>query len=223
MNIIDLKNITKTYNEGKSNQVKALINVNLQIEQGDTLTIMGVSGSGKSTLLHIVGCLDNATSGEYTFNGTDISNFNSTELATFRNESIGFILQDDMFMMNESVFENVKLPLIFSKKYPIKAMNQRVLDVLAEIGIANLFKRKVKQLSGGQRQRVAIARAIVNAPEVILADEPTGSLDSKTATEIMDVLLSLNKSGKTIIMVTHDVNMAKKLGKIVNIVDGTIC
>lgn len=221
-NYIEMHGIGKTYNKGKDNQVDALRGVELTIKSGETLAIMGVSGSGKSTLLNILGCLDTPSTGEYFVGGTDIAKFNANQIAEFRNATVGFILQDGLFMLNENVLENVKLPLVFSKKYKIKEIKGRVVKVLEQVGIGDLLKRKVRELSGGQRQRVAIARALVNDPQIILADEPTASLDSKTAAEIVDLLLSLNKDGKTIVMVTHDINVAKKLHKIVNIVDGMI-
>lgn len=220
--LIEMHDIGKIYNKGKNNEVDALRGVELVVEKGETLAIMGVSGSGKSTLLNILGCLDTPTSGEYKVGGNDVAKYGSNKIAEFRNSTIGFILQDSMFMMNESAFENAKLPLVFSKKYPIKAIKKRVIDVFEEIGISELLKRKMRELSGGQKQRVAIARALVNEPEIILADEPTGALDSKTAGEIVDLLISLNKKGKTIIMVTHDINVAKKMHRIVSIVDGVI-
>lgn len=222
MSLINMTNIKKIYNKNKNNEVSALGGVNLCIEKGESVAVMGVSGSGKSTLLNIIGCLDVSTSGTYIVGDDDVSNFNSNQVAKFRNETMGFILQDGLFMLNETVFENTKLPLVFSKKFKISQIKARVHETLKEIGIDDLAKRKVRELSGGQRQRVAIARALVNDPEIILADEPTASLDSKTATEIINVLLELNKNNKTIIVVTHDINVAKKMSRIIKIVDGVI-
>ncbi|MEG1608673.1 MAG: ABC transporter ATP-binding protein [Clostridia bacterium] len=217
-----MRGISKIYNKGKNNEVEALKSIDLTIEKGETLAIMGVSGSGKSTLLNMLGCLDSPTTGGYFVDGKDIAKYSANEIAEFRNAMTGFILQDGLFMLNETVFENVKLPLVFSKKYKIKEIKGRVAEVLEQVGIKDLLKRKMRELSGGQHQRVAIARALVNNPQIVLADEPTASLDSKTASEIIDLLLSLNKDGKTIIMVTHDINIAKKMHKLVNIVDGKL-
>lgn len=220
--MIELKNIHKTYNRGMLNEVKALRGVNLKVEQGESLAVMGVSGSGKSTLLHIIGCLDTPTKGEYLLDGKEVSRLGNVELSRIRNRSIGFVLQDYGLVMNDNVFNNVVVPLIFNKEIRAKDRNSLVLNALEAMNIGSYMKTKVGQLSGGQRQRVAIARAIVNDPDIILADEPTAALDSATANEIMNVLQELNDRGKTIVLVTHDVNMANKMRRIVHIADGVI-
>ena len=220
--MIELKNIHKTYNRGMLNEVKALRGVNLKVEQGESLAVMGVSGSGKSTLLHIIGCLDTPTKGEYLLDGKEVSRLGNVELSRIRNRSIGFVLQDYGLVMNDNVFNNVVVPLIFNKEIRSKDRNSLVLNALEAMNIGSYMKTKVGQLSGGQRQRVAIARAIVNDPDIILADEPTAALDSATANEIMNVLQELNDRGKTIVLVTHDVNMANKMRRIVHIADGII-
>ena len=204
------------------NEVKALRGVNLKVEQGESLAVMGVSGSGKSTLLHIIGCLDTPTKGEYLLDGKEVSRLGNVELSRIRNRSIGFVLQDYGLVMNDNVFNNVVVPLIFNKEIRSKDRNSLVLNALEAMNIGSYMKTKVGQLSGGQRQRVAIARAIVNDPDIILADEPTAALDSATANEIMNVLQELNDRGKTIVLVTHDVNMANKMRRIVHIADGII-
>lgn len=220
--MIELKNIHKTYNRGMLNEVKALRGINLKVEQGESLAVMGVSGSGKSTLLHIIGCLDTPTKGEYLLDGKEVSRLGNVELSRIRNRSIGFVLQDYGLVMNDNVFNNVVVPLIFNKEIRAKDRNSLVLNALEAMNIGSYMKTKVGQLSGGQRQRVAIARAIVNDPDIILADEPTAALDSATANEIMNVLQELNDRGKTIVLVTHDVNMANKMRRIVHIADGVI-
>lgn len=222
MEIINLKNIHKKYNEGKQNEVHALQGVNLTINKGDSIAIMGVSGSGKSTLLNIIGCLDNFTDGEYFLNGENITSKNVTQLAEIRNSVFGFILQSYGLIESDKVFNNIQVPLLFSKKYKSKEQKDRINTILYRLKITELKNKKVRDLSGGQKQRVAIARAIVNAPDVVLADEPTSALDSKTASEIIELLKDLQKQGKTIIVVTHDINVANKMDKIVTIVDGII-
>lgn len=222
MGIINIENIHKIYNENKPNAVHALRGINMEIEEGETVAIMGISGSGKSTLLHIIGCMDKATDGKYYLNGEDISGLNGKELAKIRNNEIGFVLQDYGLIENESVFQNVKLPLMFSEKYQYSKINARVKEVLGLFGIDELYKKKVRDLSGGQKQRVAIARAVVNEPKIILADEPTSALDSATSEEILGVFDELHNMGKTVIMVTHDKRVADRMQRIVYIKDGII-
>lgn len=222
MGIIKIENLHKIYNENKPNAVHALRGINMEIEEGETVAIMGISGSGKSTLLHIIGCMDKATDGKYYLNGEDISGLNGKELAKIRNNEIGFVLQDYGLIENESVFQNVKLPLMFSEKYQYSKINARVKEVLGLFGIDELYKKKVRDLSGGQKQRVAIARAVVNEPKIILADEPTSALDSATSEEILGVFDELHNMGKTVIMVTHDKKVAERMQRIVYIKDGII-
>ena len=197
MEIIKLNNIHKKYNEGKQNEVHALRGVDLVVNKGDSIAIMGVSGSGKSTLLNIIGCLDKMTEGDYLLDGANINLKTATELAEIRNAMFGFVLQSYGLIDSDKVVSN-------------------------KLKIFDLKNTKVRNLSGGQKQRVAIARALVNDPEIILADEPTSALDSVTANEIIEVLKDLQTKGKTIIVVTHDINVAKKLDRIVTIEDGVI-
>ena len=221
MSILKLKNIGKIYNKGKQNACEALKNVDLSIERGDLIAIIGESGSGKSTLMHILGCLDEPTSGELLFDGKRV-NFKSTrKLADYRNKKIGFVLQDFGLILNETALENVCVPLLFSKT-PLSKMKIRARSSLTLMGIGKLSGKRANQLSGGQKQRVAIARALVNDPEIILADEPTGALDSKTSAEIVNVLLELNAKGKTVIIVTHDPKIARLCRRIVTISDGCL-
>ena len=221
MSILKLKNIGKIYNKGKQNACVALKGVDLSIERGDLIAIIGESGSGKSTLMHILGCLDEPTSGELLFDGKRV-NFKSTrKLADYRNKKIGFVLQDFGLILNETALENVCVPLLFSKT-PLSKMKIRARSSLTLMGIGKLSGKRANQLSGGQKQRVAIARALVNDPEIILADEPTGALDSKTSAEIVDVLLELNAKGKTVIIVTHDPKIVRLCRRIVTISDGCL-
>ena len=222
MNIIELKQIDKKYNEGKDNEVHALCSVDLVVVKGESLAVMGVSGSGKSTLLNILGCLDKATSGCYILNEQNIEQKNAAELAKIRNKTIGFVLQSFGLIEDDTVYTNVKMPLLFSDNFKGKEIKKRVYEVIKQVGLEGLENKKVKDMSGGQCQRVAIARAIVNDPDIILADEPTSALDSKTAGEIMDLFEKLKTLGKTLIIVTHDQKVADKLDRIVHIVDGKI-
>lgn len=216
MNVIEVKELKKYYNNGKNSEVRALNGINLEIERGDFCSITGISGSGKSTLLYILGCIDKQTSGVYKLNGIDISQKTEKAKANIRNKQIGFVLQDFGLIEEETVYQNIYVPLLFSN-------TKRDIDViLKQLDIFELKNRKVKKLSGGQRQRVAIARAIVNNPDIILADEPTGSLDTKTTAVIMDIFLKLNKQGKTIIIVTHNMEIAKLTNKRFHISDGII-
>lgn len=220
MNIIELEGIEKKYNEGRDNEVHALRGIDLTVQKGDSLAIMGVSGSGKSTLLNILGCLDNPTSGCYKLCDENIEDKNAGELAKLRNKTIGFVLQSFGLIEGDTVYTNVKLPLLFSDKYSSKTAKKCIYDIIKQVGLEGLEKKKVKEMSGGQCQRVAIARALVNDPEIILADEPTSALDSKTADDIMELLKSLNEAGKTLIVVTHDQKVADKMSRVVHIVDG---
>ncbi len=220
--MIELKNIHKVYNEGKPNSVHALRGLDLAVGKGESIAVMGVSGSGKSTLLHIIGCLDTPTEGSYLLDGKEVSRLSEKELARLRNACFGFVLQDYGLIMNDTVVSNVTIPLLFNKEVKRKDRERLALRAIETVGLTEYTKTKVGKLSGGQRQRVAIARAIANDPGVILADEPTAALDSTTANEIMEALLNLNRAGKTIILVTHDINMANKMGRIVHIADGVI-
>ncbi len=220
--LIRMNNVSKIYNKGKSNEVVALDSVDFTLERGESLAVMGVSGSGKSTLLNVIGCMDNMTSGEYYFDGKEVHNMNDNEIARLRGDKIGFVLQSYGLLPSESVMSNVEMPLYFMKGSNMKDAKRRVYTTLESLGIEELAKRKVKTLSGGQRQRVAIARAIIKDPDIILADEPTGALDSETAKNTMELFSEIAKSGKSVIMVTHDVNMAKYMNRTIYIKDGKI-
>ncbi len=220
--LIRMNGVSKIYNKGKSNEVVALDSVDFTLERGESLAVMGVSGSGKSTLLNVIGCMDNMTSGEYYFDGKEVHNMNDNEIARLRGDKIGFVLQSYGLLPSESVMTNVEMPLYFMKGSNMKDAKRRVYATLESLGIEELAKRKVKTLSGGQRQRVAIARAIIKDPDIILADEPTGALDSETAKNTMELFSEIAKSGKSVIMVTHDVNMAKYMNRTVYIKDGKI-
>ncbi len=221
MSYLKLENISKTYNKGKNYEVEALKDVNISIEKGDLCAIVGPSGSGKSTLLYLLGCLDKAEIGKYIINSKEISSFNSKERAEFRNKEVGFVLQDFGLIEDESVYENIRVPLLFTK-YKWKQINRMIKEILDILEITNLKDKKVSNLSGGQRQRVAIARAIVNNPKMILADEPTGSLDSANSQMIVNLLIQLNKEGKTVIIVTHNMEIAQKCKRIFYIKDGRV-
>ena len=221
MSILTLKNIGKIYNPGKANSCEALRGVDLDIERGDLIAIIGESGSGKSTLLHILGCLDQPTSGEMSFGGERVNFKSAKKLAAYRSGKIGFVLQDFGLILNETAVENVCVPLLFSK-IPFVKMKSRAKKALDTLNIGKLANKRVNQLSGGQKQRVAIARALVNNPDIILADEPTGALDSKTSSEIVNTLLELNEKGKTVIIVTHDPKIAARCRRVVTITDGAL-
>ena len=223
MSFIEIKNLKKIYNANKSIEVEALKSINLIIEKGDFCSIVGVSGSGKSTLLYILGCIDKQTEGTYLLEGKNVSKMSENELAQIRNKKIGFVLQDFGLIEEETVIENVRVPILFCKdKNLIRNFRNKAEKLLKDLGIENLKDKKVNLLSGGQRQRVAIARALINDPELILADEPTGSLDTNTAQNIMNIFKELNKSGKTIIIVTHNMELAKETQICVKIKDGLI-
>ncbi len=220
MSLIELKDISKIYKTGKI-AFKALKNVDLTIEKGESLSIIGPSGSGKSTLMHIIGLLDKATTGNYILDGEDISNVNSNKLATLRNQKIGFVFQSFHLLQGTTAWENVALPLSYSRKNNKEKKDQaiRYLDL---VGLKKWANHKSNELSGGQMQRVAIARSLVNNPEIILADEPTGNLDSKTGEEILKILEDQKKRGITVILVTHDPKISKKTDKTIEILDGRI-
>ncbi len=217
--MIELKKVTKIYNEKKQNRYPALRDVSLEIQDGELCAVIGRSGSGKSTLLHIIGMLDVFSYGKYLFDSFDVAGFSDSKLSKLRAEKIGFVKQDFALIEDYSVIDNVMLPL-----YPIKSRNkrQKALKAIDKLGISELANKDASQLSGGEKQRVAIARAIVNEPSLILADEPTGSLDTKTSAEIMDVFKKLHSEGKTVIIVTHDPNIAKQCDRIIEISDGEI-
>lgn len=219
--MLKIENLTKTYNYKKSNAFTALKDVSLEVEDGEMLAIIGKSGAGKSTLLHIIGCIDKFEKGSYIIDGTDVHSLSDNKLAKIRNEKVGIVMQDFALIDEYSVIENVMIPLNFSKK-KLGKPKELAMKALERVGIANLAKKPVSKLSGGQKQRVDIARAIVNDPSFILADEPTGALDTKTSSEIMELFTELNKSGKTVIIITHDLTVADKCKRKVEISDGRI-
>ena len=219
--MLKIENLTKTYNYKKSNAFTALKDVSLEVEDGEMLAIIGKSGAGKSTLLHIIGCIDKFEKGSYIIDGTDVHSLSVNKLAKIRNEKVGIVMQDFALIDEYSVIENVMIPLNFSKK-KLGKPKELAMKALERVGLANLAKKPVSKLSGGQKQRVAIARAIVNDPSFILADEPTGALDTKTSSEIMELFTELNKSGKTVIIITHDLTVADKCKRKVEISDGRI-
>ena len=219
--MIKLNNIVKIYNPKKSNEFEALHGVSCEIKDGEMVAIIGKSGAGKSTLLHILACIDNYQEGEYIIDDTLVKNLSEKNYAKIRNEKIGMVMQDFALVEDFSVIDNVMIPLSFSKK-KVKNKKQKALEVLKKVGIDELAKKPCNKLSGGQKQRVAIARAIVNEPSMVLADEPTGALDTKTSSEIMALFKELNSQGKTIIIVTHDLKVAEQCDRIIEISDGKI-
>ncbi|MDT1939922.1 MULTISPECIES: ABC transporter ATP-binding protein [Carnobacterium] len=218
--MISLKNIYKSYWQGEE-EIAILKNINLEIEKGDYISIMGPSGSGKSTLMNIIGCLDKPTSGDYHIYDTDILNLNERQLSDLRNQSIGFVFQNFNLMPRLSVQKNVELPLIYSKitKYE---RSRRAVSALDKVGLSQRLSFRPPALSGGQKQRVAIARALVTNSDFILADEPTGALDTKTSTEIMALFDEFNQLGKTIIIITHEAEIADYTNRKIVIRDGEI-
>jgi putative ABC transport system ATP-binding protein len=219
-NVIELKEIRKTYVLG-SQIINALDGVSLSILKNDYVALMGPSGSGKSTLMNVLGCLDVPTSGEYWLNGSDVSKLNDDELAHIRNKEIGFVFQTFNLLPRLSALENVILPLIYAGKGS-KERQEKGKHVLEIVGLQDRMHHKPNELSGGQRQRVAIARALVNNPSIILADEPTGNLDTKTSIEIMDIFGSIHKQGNTVILVTHEEDIASYAHRVVRLRDGKI-
>ncbi len=218
--MIKLENIYKTYNLGKSNAFTALKGVNLTIDEGEMVAIIGKSGAGKSTLMHIIGCIDDFEKGTYKLADRDVSKISENKRATIRNSEIGIVLQDFALVEEYSAVENVMIPLYFSKNKGKK--KERAKEALRKMGIEELADKRVNKLSGGQKQRVAIARAIVNNPKLLLADEPTGALDVNTSAEIMKEFKRLNEEGMTIVIITHDMDVAKGCARVVEISDGEI-
>ncbi|MDP5090517.1 MAG: ABC transporter ATP-binding protein [Saprospiraceae bacterium] len=218
--LISIENLRKTYIMG-DNEVKALQSASLNIYKNEYVALMGPSGSGKSTLMNLLGCLDSPTSGVYSLNGNNVANMVDEELAIVRNKEIGFVFQTFNLLPRLSALENVALPLVYAG-VPIKARLNRAKDMLAAVGLKDRMDHKPNELSGGQRQRVAVARALVNNPSIILADEPTGNLDSKTSYEIMQLFEEIHKLGNTIILVTHEPDIAAHAHRIFNLKDGYI-
>lgn len=218
--LIEISHLCKTYVMG-DNTVHALQDVNLTICRGEYVSIMGPSGSGKSTLMNILGCLDTPTTGQYLFGGTDVSSLDDDSLSSMRNREIGFIFQNFNLLPKLTAQQNVELPLVYAG-VPPRERHERALEALEKVQLAGRTKHKPGELSGGQRQRVATARALVTCPGILLADEPTGALDSKTSVEIMQLFHELHSQGNTIIVITHDPNVANYAHRKVQILDGTI-
>ncbi|MEE8604800.1 MAG: ABC transporter ATP-binding protein [Candidatus Aminicenantaceae bacterium] len=220
-NLIHLENVERIYTVGET-QVKALKGISCSIQKGDLLAIMGPSGSGKSTLMNIIGCLDKPTSGEYFLEGQEVSKMNKNQLAHIRNKNIGFVFQNFNLLSRTTALENTELPLLYSD-IPSKKTKELALHALAQVGLEGRELHKTNQLSGGEMQRVAIARALVNSPSLLLADEPTGNLDTKTGNDIMAVLKKLNKDNNiTIVLVTHDPEVSEIARKTIFLRDGLI-
>lgn len=220
MSLIEVTNIVKDYDMGKI-KVRALNGVTLSIEEGEFVAIMGPSGSGKSTLMHILGCLDTPTDGSYKLNNKKVSDLRKSDLASIRNEAVGFVFQTFNLLPHLNILKNVELPLMYAGKSKKDRIKQ-ARDVLTSVGLEDRLKHKPSELSGGQRQRVAIARAIVNKPSIILADEPTGNLDTQAGGDILSIFNELHSQGHTIIIVTHDIAVANRANRVIKIIDGKI-
>ncbi|MCK9305524.1 MAG: ABC transporter ATP-binding protein [Bacteroidales bacterium] len=218
--IIRFKGIKKYYKVGNQ-EVKALDGVDITIRKNEYVAIMGPSGSGKSTMMNILGCLDSPTSGDYTLNGNDVSHMNDNDLAVVRNKEIGFVFQSFNLLPRYSALENVALPLIYAGEVK-KEREQYAKDALVSVDLEDRMHHKPNELSGGQRQRVAVARALVNKPSIILADEPTGNLDTKTSLDIMNLFEEIHKKGNTVILVTHEEDIARHAKRIIRLRDGKV-
>tara|TARA_E500000081_G_scaffold153721_1_gene188752 strand:- start:3216 stop:3902 length:687 start_codon:yes stop_codon:yes gene_type:complete len=218
--IIKTENLVKEYDVG-SQKVRALDGINLSVERGEFISIMGPSGSGKTTLMNIIGCLDTPTKGTYHLNSKSVSDLTEDELANIRNEEIGFVFQSFHLLARNSALDNVMLPLKYAGTSKNEAI-RRSKEALVRVGLSDRSKHTPAELSGGQQQRVAIARALVNNPSILFADEPTGNLDSKTGTDVMNIFKELNSNGQTIILITHEDSIAKQSNRIITIMDGLI-
>jgi putative ABC transport system ATP-binding protein len=218
--VIEINSLTKIYQTGKTD-FKALNNVDLRIRKGDFVAIMGPSGSGKSTLMNIIGCLDRPTSGTIIIDGENISTVNDNQLAIIRGRKIGFIFQKFNLMPSMTALKNVALPMVFLGGSKADR-DQRGMELLGKVGLTNWATHRPSELSGGQQQRIAIARALANNPAIILADEPTGNLDTKTGEQIMELLVALNREGKTILLVTHAISLKRFANRVVNMLDGEV-
>lgn len=219
--LVKLIRINKIYQLDQEVEFQALKDINLTIDRGEFVGIIGPSGSGKSTLMNILGLLDKPSSGLYELDGMDVSKLSQEEAAKTRNEKIGFVFQSFNLLPRTSALDNVALPLIYSEVSKSERL-KRSIEALRQIGLGDKLSSKPSQLSGGQQQRVAIARSLINNPEIILADEPTGNLDSKTSQEIIDLFKKLNREGRTIVLITHETNIAKQTKRIIKIKDGEI-
>jgi len=218
--LIQIEHLKKTYYVGKV-KVEALRGVSFEINTGEFVSIMGPSGSGKSTLMHIMGCLDYPTEGKYFLSGQDVSKLNDNQSALFRNQKIGFVFQQFNLLPKATILRNVELPLTYNDTHP-KNKKRLAVQALEEVGLGDRLKHRPNEISGGQKQRVAIARALVNHPSIILADEPTGNLDSKTGQDIMKMIDKLHDKGNTIILVTHEPEIARYAKRVIHLKDGLI-
>ena len=219
--VINIKSVSKIYKIDKL-IVNALNGINLEISEGEFVAIMGPSGSGKSTLMNIIGCLDTPTKGNYTLDSQDVSKLNDNRLAEIRNKKVGFVFQTFNLLSRYNAIDNIELPLIYSKGRLPKPRREMIMDAIKAVGLKGREKHRPSQMSGGERQRVAIARALINSPAIILADEPTGNLDTRTGEEIMAILQELNIQGRTILLVTHELDIARHTNRILYLRDGII-
>ena len=218
--LIHIENMKKIYNPGE-NEVRALDGIDLDIEKGDLVAIVGHSGSGKSTLMNMLGCLDTPTSGKYVLDGQDVASMTDNQLADVRNKEIGFIFQGFNLISNLDAVGNVELPLVY-RGVSKNERKQLAMEALKSVGLEDRMKHKPNEMSGGQQQRVAVARAVAAKPPIILADEPTGNLDTKSTQEIMEILKELHRSGRTVIIITHDEEIASQAHRVIRILDGKI-
>lgn len=219
-NVIEVRDIVRNFKLGQE-EVKVLKGIDLDIKRGDYIAFMGPSGSGKSTLMNLLGCLDTPTAGSYKLNGTDVSSLSDDQLADIRNTEIGFVFQTFNLLPRTTALDNVALPMIYAGKSK-RDRNARATDVLTSVGLADRMDHQPNQLSGGQRQRVAVGRALVNNPSIILADEPTGNLDSKTGVEIMALFDKIHADGNTVILVTHEEDIAEHAHRVIRLRDGVV-
>ena len=221
MNIIEVKNLKKSYHDGET-ETRALDGVTFDVRKGEFLAIMGPSGSGKSTLLHVLGMLDDPTSGKFIFDGKDIGSYSRDELASLRNKKVGFVFQAFNLLPRTSVLENAKLPLVYSD-VPEHEWDGRAKAVIEAVGLGHRLEHEPAELSGGEKQRLAIARALINNPDIIFADEPTGNLDSKSGKNVMSIIQRLNEEeGRTIVLITHETSTAEHAERIIRLMDGVI-